>query len=385
MKTHLLRKFVAPEVVFGPEARKLAGKYAANLGAKNVLIVTDPGVIASGWLSDITLALDESGVSHNVFSGVSPNPRSREVMEGAAFYRERGCDAIVALGGGSPMDCAKGIGIVCYNNENILKFEGVDKIKTPSPPLIFIPTTAGTSSDVSQFTIILNESERTKIAIISKAIVPDVSLVDYQTTLTMSPYLTACTAIDALVHAIEAFVSIAASPLTDIHALEAIRLISKNLTGAIDHPENEEYKSAVMFASLEAGFAFSNAILGAVHSMAHSAGGFLDLAHGECNSILLEHVINFNYDSAPDRYGEIARAMEIASGGSSQPPDKNALIEKIKELKKSVGITKTLGAVGVSSCDIGALARNAHNDPCLLTNPKRASVRDLEVIYEEAM
>ncbi len=385
MKTELLRKFVAPEVVYGPESRKLAGKYARNLGAKKVLIITDNGIINAGWVKDIEQSLDEAGIFYSVFSNVSPNPRSREVMSGAEFYRENECDAIVAIGGGSPMDCAKGVGIVASSNKDILDFEGADKIKIPSPPLIFIPTTAGTSSDVSQFSIILNEKQLTKIAIISKTIVPDVALVDYQTTTTMSPYLTACTAIDALVHAVEAFVSKAASPLTDIHALEAIKLISRNLTGAITHPENKEYKNMLMLASLEAGFAFSNAILGAVHSMAHSMGGFLDLAHGECNAMLFEHVINFNYDASPEKYSIIASTMGIDISRLSTAVIKKALNERIKELKKSAGITKTLAAAGVSSNDIKILAKNAHNDPCLLTNPKPASIRDIEVIYEEAM
>ncbi len=385
MTAHSLRKFVAPEVVFGAGARFLAGKYARNLGAKNVLIVSDPGVIAAGWLDETVRSLEENGVNHKVFSDISPNPRSRQVMAGAETYSACGCDAIIALGGGSPMDCAKGIGIVSTNGGSVLRFEGVDQIKVPCPPLIFIPTTAGTSSDVSQFSIILNENELVKIAIISKAIVPDIALVDYETTMTMSPYLTACTGMDALVHAIEAFVSAANSPLTDLHAAEAIRLISANLKNAIAYPGNIEYKNAVMLASLEAGFAFSNAILGAVHSMAHSLGGFLDLAHGECNAMLLEHVIDFNYESAAGRYDEIARLMGAETERLSEHERKNVLIEKVKTLKRDAGITKTLGGAGVKASDIPTLAKKAHNDPCLLTNPRKASVRDLEVIYEQAV
>ncbi len=371
-------------MVFGAGARNQAGKYARNLGAKNVLIVSDPGVIAAGWLAETVRSLEENSVSHKVFSDVSPNPRSHEVMAGAEAYSAYGCDAIIGLGGGSPMDCAKGIGIVSTNGGNVLGFEGVDRIKVPCPPLIFIPTTAGTSSDVSQFSIILNENELVKIAIISKAIVPDIALVDYETTMTMSPYLTACTGMDALVHAIEAFVSAANSSLTDLHAAEAIRLISSNLKNAIAYPENIEYKNAVMLASLEAGFAFSNAILGAVHSMAHSLGGFLDLAHGECNAMLLEHVIDFNYEAAAERYDEIARLMGAQTERLSGPGKKNALLEKIKTLKRDAGITKTLAGAGVKKSDIPTLAKKAHNDPCLLTNPRKASARDIEVIYEQA-
>ena len=183
-------------------------------------------------------SLDEAGIESVLFSAVSPNPRDSEVMSGAELYRSEKCDAIIVVGGGSPMDCAKGIGIVSTNNCHILDCEGVDNVSNPMPPLICIPTTAGTSADVSQFAIINNSAERVKIAIISKSTVPDVALIDPETTTTMDPYLTACTGMDALVHAIEAYVSNASSPLTDLHALQAIRLISANLLTAIAEPHN---------------------------------------------------------------------------------------------------------------------------------------------------
>ena len=198
----------------------MAGRYAQQFSASKVLVVTDRGVIEAGWLADIRQSLEDAGIPYHVFSNVTPNPRAAEVMEGAEVYGREGCNVIVAIGGGSPMDCAKGIGMVSSNNMNILKFEGVDKIQMPVPPLILIPTTAGTSADVSQFCIISNRDELVKIAIISKALVPDVTLIDPGTTTTMDSYLTACTGIDALVHAIEAFVSTASGPLTDMHAIE---------------------------------------------------------------------------------------------------------------------------------------------------------------------
>ncbi|MDA3810281.1 MAG: iron-containing alcohol dehydrogenase [Spirochaetaceae bacterium] len=215
-----LRKFVAPEIIFGSGARKLAGKYASQYTARKALIVTDKGVISAGWLKDVEESLINAGVPFYTYSKISPNPRSDEVMEGATIYREHNCNIIISVGGGSPMDCAKGIGIVASNDQNILKFEGVDKIRFPVPPLIFIPTTAGTSTDVSQFCIINNRKERVKIAIVSKSVVPDITLIDPDTTMTMDPYLTACTGVDALVHAIEAYVSIGSGVLTDTYALD---------------------------------------------------------------------------------------------------------------------------------------------------------------------
>jgi len=213
-----LRKFVAPEFVFGSGSRKLVGRYATNLGAKRVLLVTDPGVIAAGWAGDVADVLIESGIAYSLFSAVTPNPKAEEVMAGVRHYEANECDIIVSVGGGSVTDCAKGIGIASANKSHILDFEGVDNVPLPPPPLICVPTTAGTSADVSQFAIITDTAERVKIAIISKAVVPDVSLVDPDTCFTMDPYLTACTGLDALVHAIEAFVSQANGPMSDLHA-----------------------------------------------------------------------------------------------------------------------------------------------------------------------
>ena len=200
-----LRKFVSPEIVFGAGCRHRVGHFVSAFGANKVLIVSDPGVQAAGWVTDIEESLQEQGIGYHVFTEVSPNPRVEEVMHGAEIYKMHNCTAIVAVGGGSPMDCAKAIGIVAAHGRSILEFEGVDTIRLPSPPLILIPTTAGTSADVSQFVIISNQQQRMKFSIVSKAVVPDVSLIDPETTLTMDPFLAACTGIDALVHAIEAF------------------------------------------------------------------------------------------------------------------------------------------------------------------------------------
>lgn len=380
-----LRKFVAPEFIFGAGARRLAGRYARNFAAHKVLVVTDPGVVAAGWTGDVTDSLEEAGLVYTVFTGVSPNPRAEEVMAGEELYRSEGCDVIVAVGGGSPMDCAKGIGIVSTNKNHILEFQGVDRVHVPGPPLICIPTTGGTSADVSQFAIIADMREKIKLAIVSKTVVPDVSLIDPMTLTTMNPYLTACTGLDALTHAIEAFVSNAHSPVTDLHALEAIRLLSSGLIPSIAEPDNLELRSNVMLGSLEAGLAFSNAILGAVHAMAHSLGGFLDLAHGECNAILLDHVIAFNFPAAPERYLRIGEAMGLDLRGMNLREKKSTILADLARLKREAGIERTLARLGVHRTDVPILTQKAIKDPCIVTNPRWASSRDIEVVYEEAL
>ncbi len=255
--------------------------------------------------------LKAEGLPYTVFFEVTSNPRAQEVMAGARSYSDEHCNIIVAIGGGSPMDCAKGIGIVSSNKKHILEFEGVDQVPIPGPPFICIPTTAGSSADVSQFAIINDTERMVKIAIISKTVVPDVALIDPATTTTMDAHLTACTGMDALSHGMEAFVSNAHSPITDLHSMEAIRLIAANLLPTIAMPENIDMRSKMMLGSLHAGLAFSNASLGAVHAMAHSLGGYLDLPHGECNALLLEHVVAFNFDAASKRYRLIGKAMGL--------------------------------------------------------------------------
>lgn len=381
----VLRKFVSPEIVFGAGARKSVANFANNLGAKHIFLVSDPGVSGAGWVSEIVDLLTASSLRVTIFTGVSANPRVDEVMAGAELYKSSECDVIVAIGGGSPMDCAKGIGIIASNGRHILDFEGVDTIINPPPPLILIPTTAGTSADVSQFAIISDPNRRFKFSIISKAVVPDVSLIDPEVTETMSAYLTACTGVDALVHAVEAFVSTGSGPLTDTHALEAIRLINRNLEPLVDNTADPFLREQIMLASMQAGLAFSNAILGAVHAMAHSLGGFLDLPHGLCNALLLEHVVAYNFRSAETRFQKVAEAMDIDTRGMSKPEIQKRLMARIVQLKRKVGLEDNLANLGVSMSDIPSLSGFALQDPCILTNPRKSSLRDVQVVYEEAL
>ncbi len=381
-----LRKFLAPETVFGAAAATLAGRHALNLGASRVLLVTDPGVRSQPWFEDIAHGLGEAGLVVELFDAVQENPRDDEVMRGAEAYRAAGCDAIVAVGGGSPMDCAKGIGIVCSNDRNVLEFEGVDNVDKPGPPLICVPTTAGSSADVSQFAIINDTTRKVKIAIVSKAMVPDVALIDPLLTLTMPPRLTANTGLDALTHAIEAYVSNAHGPITDLFALEATRLVAIHLPRVMEAPRDAEARAGMMLASLDAGLAFSNAILGAVHAMAHSLGGLLDLPHGLCNALLLDHVIDYNFDAAPDRYADIAVALD-----AKLPPDaddatrREAVLSAVRRLKATAGVTGGLGALGVRPEHLDGLVEFALHDPCMLTNPKLPTAEELRAVFLHAL
>lgn len=378
-----LRKFLAPEIVYGNGALGLAGRHAANLGATKVLIVSDPGVAQHGWTGDVENSLKEFSLPYITFLGVTPNPKDHEVMTGVEVYRSEGCDLIIAVGGGSPMDCAKGIGAVATNDGHILNYEGVDEIANPAPPLIFIPTTAGSSADVSQFAIITDTSRKLKIAIVSKMAIPDIALVDPLTTVSMPPELTAETGMDALCHAFEAFVSTAASPLTDMAALSAIRLIFENLYAAYSNPQDTEARNNMMMASLMAGLAFSNASLGLVHAMAHSLGGLRNLPHGECNALLLEKVIEYNYPAAASKYDQLAMPMGIVLDDLDPHHRALRITEKVADLRKDLNIIHTLSEMGVLSEDLPRLAEFAQQDPCLATNPRETVPEIIENIYKK--
>jgi alcohol dehydrogenase class IV len=380
-----LRKFVAPEIIFGVGALRLAGQCGRNLGGSKALVVSDSGVLAAGWTQQVLASIESAGLDSTLFTQVTPNPRIEEVVAGTALYAEHHCDFIVAVGGGSPMDCAKCIGLLAANQGGIGEFVGVDNVGVPMPPTICIPTTGGTSADVSQFAVIKDSEAKRVLLVISKAVVPDISLIDPATLTTMDTFLAACTGLDALVHAVEAYVSLGHSPLTDTHALQAIRLISSNLQRSIAEPNNLQYRSNMMLGSLEAGLAFSNASLGVVHAMAHCLSGQLDLTHGLCTSMLLDGVVDFNYGQAEERYGDIATAMGVKVAGIPSSGIRQRLVVEIRRLRETVGLGNTLSRCGVHQSELPALAEIALNDPCVVTNPRRPCQRDIEVIYEECL
>ena len=375
------RKFVVPEVIVGYDAMKLAAQYLKHFSAKKTMIVTDKGVVGQNWFTQILGSLTAQGIDYMIFEDVSSNPKDYEAMLGAELFLAEDCDSLLAVGGGSPMDCAKCISIVSTNGGHILDYIGVDEIRLPGPPLVCIPTTAGTSADVSQFAIITDSHEHIKKAIISKKVVPDLALIDPIPLMTMDLYLTACTGMDALTHAIEAYVSNASSSITDIHALNAIKLVYEFLPLAVKEDRTIETMHQMLLGSMHAGFAFSNASLGAVHALAHSLGGVLDLPHGECNSILLQRLIAVNFDAAPLRYRRIAQTIGIQTSGLSDEHVKLNLVEAISNLREVVGIPEAVTMPLPNKDTIASMVTSALTDPCMVTNPKELSYNEVEELY----
>lgn len=377
-------RLVVPEVVSGRDARTLVGRSALNLGARRVLLVSDPGVAAAGWTEAARRSLAEAGVEVELFGEVTPNPRVAEVTAGATRYRESGANAIVVVGGGSPVDCAKGIAIVTANGGTISDYAGFDRVPLPIPPLICVPTTAGAGADLSQFAIVSDLERRVKFAVVSKAIVPDVSLIDPLPLTTQPPEVTAAAGGDALSHAVEALASTAASDLTTLLALEGARLLAESVPRALAAPADLDARAATMIGCFYAGVAFSNASLGAVHALAHGLGGAYDMAHGEAVSALLPHVVEFNFPAAPGPYRRLATAL-----GLRLPPGDEAaaaeLAGNLRQIISSCGLRRGLAALGAKRGDLGALAERAAEDPCMATNPRCPSPREVVRLYEKAL
>jgi alcohol dehydrogenase len=379
-----LRKFVAPEVVFGSDARKLAARSATNLGIHKAMLVSDEGIMQTPWVKEIENILRDNSLPYVIFSDVTPNPRVGQIMKGYELFKNERCDGIIALGGGSVIDCAKGIAIVSSNDCSILDFEGIDKIPFPMPPLVCIPTSTS-AAEVSQFAIINDTNRKRKFAIISKALVPDIALIDPVTLTTMSQDLMAFSGIDALSHAIEAYVSNACSNLTDLHALSAMRLITKNLRKALFEPQNMQYQGALMLAGFEAGLAFSNASLGCVHSLSHALGGFLDLPHGELNACLLPTCIQYNLTSSPDKFLTIGEIFGVTVPEIVTNLESTVISDAIRSYIESVGLKMSLKDKGLQAKDIPKIARMAMDDPCNATNPRTPTIMDFENIIQSML
>lgn len=380
-----LRKFVAPEFVFGRGARHLLVRYLKNFGTNKVLVITDTNLrLHTPWIREVEAALTAAGITYTLFDQLSPNPRTEEIMAGAAYFRQQHCNTLLAIGGGSVMDGAKAIGIVAADNRHILEFEGVDQIVKPIPPLLCIPTTAGTASEVSQFAIVLDTAAQKKIAIVSKAVLPDAALIDPELTVTMDPFLTLCSGMDALTHALEAYVSNASSPLTDVHADSALRLLQASLPNILKSPDDIALRGQVLLGSLHAGLAFSNAIVGATHAMAHSLGGLYDLPHGECNALFLAPVAAYNYQACPEKYQHIGRIFQLELSDLPTATAAKHLAATLDDYRCQLGLNKRLTDLKVQRTDVPILVQHALTDPCLATNPRPMTQHDLEVLFYEA-
>jgi len=361
------------------------GKQSKILGGSKALVVTDKPLMTTGIVEKVTTLLEASGIYTVIYDGVQPNPTVENVEEGIALYKEEECDVIIAVGGGSPIDCAKGIGLVITNGGSIKDYEGLDKSEKPMPPFIAVNTTAGTASEMTRFTIITDTERHVKMAIVDWHVTPNVSINDPELMVSMPVSLTAATGMDALTHAVEAYVSTIATPVTDSAALKAIELISQYLRPAVANGEVLEARDKMAYAEFLAGMAFNNASLGHVHAMAHQLGGFYDLPHGVCNAILLPHVERFNLIACPECFMDIAIAMGENVEDLPTMEAADQALEAIQRLSRDIGIPSGLKELGVKEGDLPILAGNAMKDACGLTNPRKATKEEIIQIYKNAM
>ncbi len=374
-----------PVTLMGEGCLADAGKDIVSMGFKKALIVTDKDLVKIGLINKLTTVLDSQSIDYVIFDGTQPNPTVTNVHDGLKILKDNDCDFVMSFGGGSPHDCAKGIALVATNGGSIADYEGVNVSKKPQLPLVAVNTTAGTASEMTIFAIITDEDRHVKMAIVDKHTNPIMGVNDPELMVAMPKSLTAATGMDALTHAVEAYVSTIATPVTDGCAVQAIKLISKYLKRAVDNGEDMEARDKMAYAEYLAGMAFNNASLGYVHAMAHQLGGFYDLPHGVCNAILLPHVQKYNATVVPDRLADVAVAMGVDTTSMSVNDAANAAIQAIKELSVSVKIPAGLKELNVKTEDFDILATNALKDACGLTNPKQASHKEIVNIFAEAM
>jgi 1,3-propanediol dehydrogenase len=377
-----LLKFDIPEIIYGLGALSGLGHCAERSGGEKIFLVTDPGIIEAGWVDKALKSLQRERLRCVIYDNVVSNPRDFQIEQGVQLYLKKTCDVIVAVGGGSAIDTAKGIALMATNHGGIKEYTGCNLVTQPIPPLICVPTTAGTGADVSQFAVVLDNHTKMKHCILSRAIMPDISIIDPTVLQTKPRELIAATGMDTLTHAIEAYVSSLSWPMTDPHAVHAIELVNKNLIPAAETKEMGALEGMAV-ACLEAGIAFSNAILGAVHALAHPLGGLYDLHHGLVNSVMLPVVVRQNLSHAEDKFARMARAMGVETRGMSQAEAAAHLPPKIIELIEALGLPRRLSELGVSREDIPVMAQMAQEDLCMLTNPCTYTTSDLEEMYRE--
>lgn len=377
--------FFMPSVnLIGDGALDQAVNHVSESGFRHALIVTDKPLVELGYAGQLQQALAGKDIQASIFDGVQANPTTGNVEAGLAILNQNQCDFVISLGGGSPHDCAKAIALVASNGGDIRDYEGVDKSARPQLPLVSINTTAGTASEITRFCIITDENTHIKMAIVDKHVTPVLSVNDPFLMKNMPASLTAATGMDALTHAVEAYVSTAANPITDACAIKAINLISDNLVNAVENGSNMEARNNMAYAQLLAGMAFNNASLGYVHAMAHQLGGFYDLPHGVCNAVLLPHVQRFNSRVAAVRLTEVAAALGEEVQGLSPEQGADRCIAAIERLARQVGIPAGLRDLKVKEEDFAELASNAMKDACGLTNPVQPTHEEVVGIFKAA-
>lgn len=383
----MVNRFVLNEMSYhGKGARSVLSTEIINRGFKKVLVVTDKALYEAGVTAKVLDVLDNTGIEYEVYSDVKPNPTVTNVLNGLKICKEFGADVLVAVGGGSSIDTAKAIGIIATNEEfsDVVSLEGTADTKNKALPIIALPTTSGTAAEVTINYVITDEETKTKMVCVDPHDIPIIAIVDSELMASMPKMLAAATGMDALTHAIEGYITKAAWELSDMFHIRAIQNIFKYLPVAVNEKDEEAIEQMAL-AQYVAGMGFSNVGLGIVHSMAHQLGAVYDTPHGIANAILLPHVMKYNGEVCYERFRDILIALGEPAKNMSKEGVIYTMVQKIKELSASVGITQTVSDVGGREEDLEMLAKKAMNDACTPGNPRTPSVEDIIKIYREAM
>jgi len=373
-------------IIFGAGAAGTVGEKAKEFGKDKALVITDKGVVGAGLLEKVLTPLEQAGVKAHIFDQIEPNPRDYTVVKAYEFGKKKDCELIIGLGGGSPIDAAKSVGALMTNPGPIQDYLRGAALKNPPPPLIAIPTTSGTGSEVTQFSVVTDTERSFKAGIASPFLLPKVAIVDPFLMESMPPFLAAATGMDALTHAVETFVSVNSQPFSDALALHAIRLIGTFLRPSVANGANLEARSQMAMASTLAGVAFSNAGVGLVHAMAHPLGGRFDVPHGVANAILLPLVMRFNLIARLEKFGQVAKALGEKVEGLSAVDAGEKAVEAISRLSADIGIPGRLSEVKVKEEGIPQLAADTMNmKRAMAANPRVAKQEEVEKLFREAL
>lgn len=385
--------FCPVKVIAGNAALEHIPFELATLGAKKALIITDKGVRSNGLLAPIENAFNETNVDISaIFDEVPPDSSLSTVREAARIYREHDCDAILAIGGGSVIDTAKATNIlVSEGGDDLLKYSGAHNLPKPLKPFFVIPTTSGTGSEVTMIAVISDNEKNLKIPFASYYLMPHAAILDARMTQTLPPHLTAMTAMDAMTHAIEAYTCLAANPISDAYATAAIKKISGNLFKVLDNPTDAQGRLELAQASTMAGIAFSNSMVGVVHSLGHALGAVAHLPHGLCMNLFLPYVLDYNKDINGDKIADLLLPLAGADIYAHTPADKRAdkTINYIRQIRDQLyaqtKLPRTLQEAGkVTREQLVEVAKKALDDGSIIYNPKEANLNDLLGILEKA-
>ncbi|MBQ0085837.1 MAG: lactaldehyde reductase [Prevotella sp.] len=384
----MAQRFILNEVsYFGAGARQELPEVLNRMNLKKALVCTDKGLLACGTAKMVTDVLDNAGFPYEIYSEIKPNPTVTNVQQGVEAFKNSKADCLIAIGGGSSMDTAKGIGIVSNNPEfaDVVSLEGCAPTKHKSVPIIALPTTAGTGAEVTINYVIIDEKRQAKMVCVDPNDIPAVAIVDPELMYSLPKGLTAATGMDALTHAIEGYITKGAWVMSDMYELQAIKMIAENLPLAVEEPKNPVGREGMALAQYIAAQAFSNVGLGLVHGMAHPMGSLHDIPHGVANALLLPTIMEFNKPCCVEKFGVIAQYMGVDTTGMTAEQAADAAVEAVRKLSIRVGIPQTLSEIGITKENIPALAHQAIQDVCTPGNPRDVTEEQIIELYTKVL